>query len=145
MNVIIRLRGKKIRTNTMNLFSKKSQDKCVLIADDVATIRAIVSGPFKKAKYRIVEARNGDEVISSARTHHPNLIVLDLQMGNRGGVSALDELLLDRELGRIPVVVLSGETDETIIKRVKNKSNVVDYISKDNLTQVIENLEKHVK
>ena len=66
-------------------------------------------------------------------------------MGSRGDVSALDELLLDRELAKIPIVILSGEKDTTIIKRAQNKTNVVDYISKDNLTQVIENLEKHIK
>ena len=129
----------------MKLFSKKPKDQCVLIADDVATIRTIVSGPFKKAKYRIIEARNGSKVVSFAREHHPDLIVLDLQMGGQDGVSALDELLLDRHLARIPVVVLSGETDTTIIKRAKNRANVVDYIGKENLTQVIENLEKHIK
>jgi len=129
----------------MKLFSKKPTDQCVLIADDVATIRTIVSGPFKKAKYRIVETRNGDEVVSFSRAHNPNLIILDLQMGNRGGASALDELLLDPKLAQIPIVVLSGEKDETIIQNVKNKDNVVDFISKDNLTQVIENLQKHVK
>lgn len=129
----------------LKIFSKKIKASCVLIADDVATIRTIVSGPFKKAEYRIVEARNGDEVLSFARSHNPDLIVLDLQMGNRGGVSALEELLLDPNLAQVPVVILSGEKDETIINSVKNKDNVIDFIGKDNLTQVIENLQKHVK
>ena len=129
----------------MKIFAKRPKDQCVLIADDVVTIRTIVSGPFKKAKYRIVEARNGDEVVSFTRSHRPDLIILDLQMGSRGGVSTLDELLLDRHLATIPVVILSGEKDTTIIKRAQNKDNVVDYISKDNLTQVIEGLGKHIK
>lgn len=129
----------------MKIFAKRPKDQCVLIADDVATIRTIVSGPFKKAKYRIVEARNGDEVVSFTRSHRPDLIILDLQMGSRGGVSTLDELLLDRHLATIPVVILSGEKDTTIIKRAQNKDNVVDYISKDNLTQVIEGLGKHIE
>lgn len=131
--------------NITNLFSKKPEDRCVLIADDVATIRTIVGGPFKKAKYRIVEARNGDEVVSFAQAHSPDLIVMDLQMGSRGGASALDELLLIKELASIPVVILSGEKDEATIEQIKAKPNVIDYITKDNLPQVIENLGKHIK
>lgn len=123
---------------------KNAENKKVVIADDVATIRTIVSSVFKKAGYQTFEARNGDEVLSLARTNTPQLIILDLQMGNRGGVSAIDELLLDDDLKRIPVVVLSGEKDPTIIEQVRDKANVTDYIIKDQLPNVIKSLEKHV-
>lgn len=126
------------------MFAKKSDKKKVVVADDVATIRTIVSSVFKKADYQTFEARNGDEVVSLSREHKPQMIVLDLQMGSRGGVSAIDELLLDEELKRIPVVVLSGEKDPAIIKQIRDKANVTDYIIKDQLPNVIQSLEKHV-
>lgn len=130
--------------NLSKFFDKKKAGKSVIIADDVATIRAISSSVFKKAGYQILEARNGDEVLTQARAHKPNLIVLDLQMGNRGGVSAIDELLLDDDLKHIPVVVLSGEDDPTIINQIKAYANVTDYIVKNQLPNVIESLKKHV-
>ena len=70
----------------------------MLVADDVATIRTIVSSVFRPAEYRVLEARNGDEVVAMSRVHRPDLIVLDLQMGNRDGLSAIDELLMDDDL-----------------------------------------------
>lgn len=130
--------------NLSKIFNKKSDNKTVIVADDVATIRTIVSTVFKKANYQTFEARNGDEVISLAREHKPQLIVLDLQMGSRGGMSAIDELLLDEDLKRIPVVVLSGEKDPAVIEHVRDKANVTDYIIKDQLPNVIQSLEKHV-
>ena len=129
--------------NLSKIFAKKPVIKKVIIADDVATIRTIVISVFKKAQYQTFEARNGDEVLSLARTHKPQLIVLDLQMGSRGGMSAIDELLLDEELKRIPVVVLSGEKDPKLIEQIKAKTNVTDYIIKDHLPNVISSLEKH--
>jgi len=59
-------------------------------------------------------------------------------------MSAIDELLLDEDLKRIPVVVLSGEKDPAIIALVRDKANVTDYIIKDHLPNVITSLEKHV-
>jgi two-component system sensor histidine kinase/response regulator len=130
--------------NLSKVFAKKPEVKSVVIADDVTTIRTIVTSVFRKADYQTFEARNGDEVLSLARAHKPQLIVLDLQMGNRGGMSAIDELLLDEDLKRIPVVVLSGEKDPAIIALVRDKANVTDYIIKDHLPNVITSLEKHV-
>ena len=129
--------------NLSKIFAKKPVVKKVIIADDVATIRTIVSSVFKKAQYQTFEARNGDEVLSLARTHKPHLIVLDLQMGSRGGMSAIDELLIDDTLKHIPVVVLSGEKDPKLIEQIKAKTNVTDYIIKDHLPNVISSLEKH--
>ena len=116
----------------------------MLVADDVATIRTIVSSVFRPAEYRVLEARNGDEVVAMSRVHRPDLIVLDLQMGNRDGLSAIDELLMDDELQAIPVVVLSGEMDSNKIEQVESKANVIDFIAKDHLPNVLENLRKHV-
>jgi len=133
--------------NLGGLFSskKKSEPQCVLVADDVATIRTIVSSVFRKAEYRVVEARNGDEVITLSREHKPDLIVLDLQMGSRDGLSAIDELLEDGDLQAIPVIVLSGETDLDRVELVKSRANVIDFITKDHLPNVIENLQKHTQ
>lgn len=130
--------------NLSKILGKKEQKKTVIVADDVATIRTIVGSVFKKANYQIFEARNGDEVVNLARAHKPNIIVSDLQMGSRGGLSAIDELLLDDDLKHIPVVVLSGESTSELIEQVKAKSNVIDYIQKDHLPNVISGLRKHV-
>lgn len=130
--------------NLSRIFAKKEDNKKVIIADDVATIRTISGSVFKKANYQILEARNGDEVLTLARAHKPNLIVLDLQMGNRSGISAIDELLLDDDLKHIPIVVLSGEDDPNTIKQIKAYANVRDYIIKSHLPNVIESLKKHV-
>ena len=106
---------------------------------------AIVSAVFRKAGFTTFEARNGDEVLSQARHHKPNIIVLDLQMGSRGGQSAIDELLLDPDLVNIPVIVLSGEKDPAVIEQVKSNPNVIDYITKDSLPEVTQKLERHAK
>ena len=130
--------------NLSKMFAKKPAEKSVIVAEDVATIRSIVCSVFKKAGYHPYEARNGDEVLTLAREHKPQIIILDLQMGSRGAISTIDELLLDDQLKAIPVVILSGEKDPAIIDRLKGKPNVTDYIIKSHLPTVISSLEKHI-
>lgn len=49
-----------------------------------------------------------------ARTSHPDLIILDLNMPKKSGKEVIEEIKTDTELNRIPLVVLtssSGESD----------------------------------
>ena len=121
-----------------------SNPKKVIVADDVITIRTIVGKVFKKAEYQVLEATNGQEVIDLAKTQSPDLIVMDLRMAGRDGLSAIYELQMTKDLGQIPIVILSGETDQKVVEKVKSFSNVITFIQKDHLSHVIQELEKHV-
>ena len=64
----------------------------VLICDDEPAIRQLYRFAFEAQGADVDEAGDGNECILAARRDHPNLIVLDLYMPRRDGLSALTEL-----------------------------------------------------
>ena len=64
----------------------------VLICDDEPDIRLLYRTAFEHCGVTVSVARDGNDVVDRAQEVHPNLIVLDLAMPGRDGLSALPEL-----------------------------------------------------
>lgn len=79
----------------------------VLVVDDDAATRDVVSRHLRRAGYSTVEARDGEEALLRTRVLSPGLIILDLLMP---GVDGFEVLRTMRNEGmRTPVVVLTGK------------------------------------
>jgi DNA-binding response OmpR family regulator len=76
----------------------------ILIATDadwvVAELRAAVEGPDTTVR----SVRSGEAVPAALRSQVPDLVVLDLQIGNMGGMATCVHLHLEAEAGRLPSV-----------------------------------------
>jgi DNA-binding response OmpR family regulator len=76
----------------------------ILIASDaswvVDELKAAIEGP--DTTVRVVPT--GDAVASAVDAHEPDLVVLDLQIGNRGGMATCIHLHLEADAGRLPKV-----------------------------------------
>ena len=87
----------------------------VLVLDDDAAIRDMVSEELEMEGYRVLKAADGFEGLSLFEQWHPDAIVLDLLMPRMSGFEFLHRL--DLQFGRsCPVVVLSATLDDQIIK-----------------------------
>ena len=64
----------------------------VLICDDEPAIRLLYRSAFEVEGAEVSTASDGDEAIEIATRAHPDLIVLDLRMPRRDGLSTLAEL-----------------------------------------------------
>jgi DNA-binding response OmpR family regulator len=76
----------------------------ILIASDadwvVAELRAAIEGPDTTVR----SVRSGEAVAAAVREQTPDLIVLDLQIGNMGGMATCIHLRLEADAGRLPSV-----------------------------------------
>jgi CheY-like chemotaxis protein len=84
----------------------------VLLCDDEDVLRQLVRATLSNGQYSIVEAADGDESLELARTHRPDLIVLDMMMPGRSGLEVLRELRSEAELARTPVIMLTARARE---------------------------------
>jgi CheY-like chemotaxis protein/two-component sensor histidine kinase len=80
----------------------------VLVVDDDASTRELVSRNLRRAGFSTAEARNGEDALLKARVSPPALVVLDLMMPNLDGFEVLRRLRAEKL--QVPVVVLTGKT-----------------------------------
>ena len=64
----------------------------VLICDDEPAIRLLYRSAFEVEGVDVTVAADGDEAIAQALLGHPDLIILDIRMPRRDGLSTLAEL-----------------------------------------------------
>ena len=90
----------------------------VLICDDNAAIRRLLSAIVdRNPALRVVgEAADGNEAIVKAKSHEPDVILLDLAMPNRSGLEALPELR--RLVPNAQIIVLSGFANANVAEEV---------------------------
>ena len=61
--------------------------------------------------YEVMTAADGEEGLAAARKLKPDLILLDIMMPKRDGISVVRELKADPELRAIPVVLVTAKSD----------------------------------
>jgi len=98
----------------------------VLVIDDELQIRRLLRVCLDANGYRVLEASTGQEGISEAAQHRPDVVVLDLGLPDMDGVMVLKRL---REWSKVPVVVLSvRDREEDKVKALDNGAD--DYLTK---------------
>jgi signal transduction histidine kinase/CheY-like chemotaxis protein len=79
----------------------------ILVCDDDAGIRTVVSEHLTRQGYTVVEATSGEQALVLAAEHHVEAILLDLYMPGLSGWETLQRLRNNPITANIPVVVLS--------------------------------------
>ena len=79
----------------------------VLIVDDEANLRRMLSAVLVAEGFRIAEAASGTEAIATAQRRRPDAVLLDLSMpGGPDGLATLERLTV--EAPGVPVIMMSG-------------------------------------
>ncbi len=84
----------------------------VLIADDDATIRALLGDILEDLGHSVVTASNGVEAVDQAGRESPDLIILDFLMPRLSGLDALKAI---RDHGmKMPIILLTAISDTSM-------------------------------
>ena len=80
----------------------------VLVATDADWVFDEVDAALGDAETTVHRVRTGAEVRPFVKEHEPDLVVLDLQIGNMGGIATCLDLRLEAGMGRLaePVVLM---------------------------------------
>lgn len=104
--------------------------KKILVVDDNPAFAQLVEMGFSD-EYEIVSALDGEEGISKAVSHRPDLILMDVMMPKISGIEMLRGLLADAETRSIPVIVLTASHfDPTTRVVFEQESNFRGFIQK---------------
>lgn len=112
----------------------------ILVVDDEPSVRMVLSRLLAKRGFAVIEAENGNEALEMVARHADalRLIILDLTMPQRDGLSTLQELR--KQHISTPVVLISGYYANELMPQFEQLQ--AQYISKpftaQNLLAVIE-------
>jgi CheY-like chemotaxis protein len=84
----------------------------VLIADDEASLRLLVSATLASDEYELVEATDGDEAWALIQQHRPEIALLDVQMPGRTGLELTRAIKADPALAHAYVILLTAQARE---------------------------------
>jgi DNA-binding NtrC family response regulator len=110
----------------------------ILIIDDDELLSQTFNRVLKQAGYNVQVCLNGEEAIQKIQSYNPDLILLDIYLGNINGIYLLEEI---RKMGILtPVIIITAYSDvELAVKAIKLGAEdfVVKPIDIDHLELIV--------
>lgn len=80
----------------------------VLVVDDEASVRSLISNSLRDHGYRIMEAADGVDALRLAKELLPAAVVLDIELPALDGTTVMQALRSDPETSQVPIIGMSG-------------------------------------
>ncbi|KRE35540.1 histidine kinase [Janibacter sp. Soil728] len=101
----------------------------VVVADDDADIRDLVTFKLGSAGYTVVPAADGDEALRLITEHRPDLAVLDVMMPGQSGLDVLRSIRADEALAGTRVILLTARARDVDVD-AGFSTGADDYLTK---------------
>lgn len=119
----------------MSQMKGRGSKKRILAVDDTAIFLTRISNTLGN-DYDVITVNSGNRALKYLEQEKPDLILLDIQMGQKDGIETLKEIRAMKDRADIPVIMLTGVEDKEIVLK-SAKLGICDYIlkpfSSDNL------------
>jgi CheY-like chemotaxis protein/predicted regulator of Ras-like GTPase activity (Roadblock/LC7/MglB family) len=89
----------------------------VLVVDDSLSVRKVVQRALESKRIEVLSAASGKEAMEQIGREAPDLIVCDVIMPDMDGYQICDFVKKHPALGRIPVILISGIVNSTVLER----------------------------
>jgi DNA-binding NtrC family response regulator len=117
----------------------RTPSRSILIADDDADIRDILSETMHSLGSRVITAANGQECLEKLDKEAPELVLLDIEMPVKNGLAVLKELR-QRRRDTTAIMITAYGTIERAVQAMKE--GAFDFITKpfdlDHIAMVVE-------
>ena len=100
------------------------QSPSIVVADDDPSIVQLLKEDLRELGHKVLCAYDGQMAVRLSRQHHPDLIVLDVNMPMTSGLKAFEYLRAAGDTAKIPVIFITGEMSKDIYPSVANASRV---------------------
>ena len=122
----------------------KSMSKTVLIVEDNELNMKLFNDLLEAHGYNTLKTRDGIEALGMAREHHPDLILMDIQLPEVSGLEVTKWIKEDEDLQDIPVIAVTAfamKGDEEKIRQ----GGCEDYIAKPiTVSQFLDTVQKYL-
>jgi two-component system cell cycle response regulator DivK len=83
-------------------------NKTILVIEDHEDNRRIMRDLLTSSGYEVIEAVTGEEGVTAAETHRPDLILMDVQLPGLDGYEATRLIKANPNLQSIPIIVVTS-------------------------------------
>ena len=83
----------------------------ILVVDDNATNRDIITTRLETHGYETLQAADGEEALAAVKQHRPDLVLLDVMMPKVDGIEACRRLKGDATLPFLPIILVTAKVD----------------------------------
>jgi len=108
------------------------------VIDDDPSVRDLMSRFLTKLDLRVVVAANGEEGFRLAKEIRPLLITLDVVMPECDGWTVLNRLKSDKELAKIPVIMVTIVDNEARGMDLGASNYLIKPVQRDRLAVLVE-------
>lgn len=106
----------------------------ILLIDDDADFVAATRAVLESQSYEVIAAPDALAGLQKARQENPDLVLLDVIMPGENGFTAAEQFKHDRQLGKIPVIMLTSFAAKGAGTAIPRKSGMSleaeDYLEK---------------
>ena len=101
----------------------------ILVVEDEADIRKLITYHLSQERFRVVETENGEDALDLVQQETPRLIVLDLMLPSLSGLDFCKIIRQNPETAHTPILMLTAKAGETD-RVVGLELGADDYITK---------------
>ena len=108
------------------------EKKKILVIEDEEDTASYLTTFFEDSGYDALAAKDGQEGLAMARKESPDLITLDISMPEKSGLKTLRELQEDEATSKIPVIIVTGVSEDlkSFIDKQKHLAPPAGHINK---------------
>ena len=118
--------------------------KTILIVEDNELNMKLFNDLLEAHGYATLKTRDGIDALKMAREHHPDLIIMDIQLPEVSGLDVTKSLKEDEKLRDIPVIAVTAFAMKGDEEKIR-EGGCQDYIAKPiSVTKFLETVAKHL-
>lgn len=105
------------------------KNRTILVVDDSATVRKLISGKLEKSGHTVISAADGVDALEKIQEIVPDLVLLDINMPRMDGYQVCKLIRSNEATQDIPVVMISGK--DGFFDKVRGRmAGTTGYITK---------------
>jgi len=116
----------------------------VVVASDASWVRDQVRAALVNPGFEVMEVSRGQDVRRMVDEVEPDVVVVDMQIGNMGGMAVSMDLRLEESGGRLPhvpiLLLLDREADKFLARSSKADAILVKPFDPGTLRRTVKNL-----
>ena len=112
VNALVRMDVTNVPVQRMESSQPLTKGVSVMVVDDSITVRKVTSRLLERHNMQVVTAKDGVDAVTVLQEHHPDVMLLDIEMPRMDGYELARHMRSTPELADIPIIMITSRTGD---------------------------------